>query len=618
MMTKKQQPFGTWASPISAALLGYKKRLDDVQFSPDGKTLVWSEGRSGQTVLVARRGADAPRDLFSDLSVRPGVGYGGGGFAVHNDFVIFAANGRLYRQSLTSGRPYPITPAFGGLASPAISPDGQWVAFVHTYESRDVLAVVPSDGAEWPIIAARGADFYMQPVWHPAGGWLAWVEWDFPNMPWDGTRLMLARWQDQHLSETQHLAGDAETPIFQPAFAPDGSHLSYLAQDGEWDTLYIQPLPAGTPRALHGEAVLMTPAWVQGMRTYAWQNAETLAVIQNDKGFARLQTVSLDGEIRTLDSAPYTWLAQPHSAPDGTLVCVASSSRIPDRIVSRSAGGEWRIEARSESESVPAEALPEVQPIQWQAEDGTTIHALYYPPTSPTFSDEGLPPAIVSIHGGPTSQRVANYNPYAAYFATRGYAYLEVNYRGSTGYGRSYMKALYGRWGEVDTQDAAGAARALAEQGLADPQRIAIMGGSAGGYTVLNALIQYPGVFKAGVDMYGVSNLFTLNMDTHKFEQHYNDKLVGTLPAAAEKFRAWSPVFHADKIRDAVAVFQGAEDRVVVPDQSESIVAALRANHVPHIYHVYEGEGHGWRKRETIMDFYPRVERFLLENMLFA
>jgi dipeptidyl aminopeptidase/acylaminoacyl peptidase len=213
---------------------------------------------------------------------------------------------------------------------------------------------------------------------------------------------------------------------------------------------------------------------------------------------------------------------------------------------------------------------------------------------------------------------MANFSLDTAFFTSRGFAVLAVNYRGSTGFGRSYMLALRQKWGEYDVQDAVSGAQALVEQGLADPQRLVIRGGSAGGYTVLNALIRYPGRFKAGLCSYGVSNLFTLAMDTHKFEERYLDSMVGELPEASARYHAWSPVFQANQIKDAIAVFQGTADKVVPPDQSETIVAALRANGVPHIYRLYEGEGHGFRKIETLEAYYQDVERFLQQHVLFS
>ncbi len=618
MSEKKRKPFGLWPSPLSATMLGGKKRFNDVQIAPNGQAIAWSESRSDTTVLVVQQGQDAPRDLCNQLSLRPGVGYGGGDFALGDDFVVFVANQRLYLQPLQHGMPRPLTPSYGGAAAPVISSDGQWIAYVHTYEDQDAIAIVHSSGQHWPQKAAQGADFYMQPAWHPQEPWLAWVEWDFPNMPWDGTRLKIGRWHNGQLRDIRHLAGDDDTPIFQPSFSPDGRWLAYIAQDDEWDTLYLYDMASGQTRALVRGGALMTPAWVQGLRTYAWRDAQHIIFIENRNGFAHLNAVGLaDGSTQTLDTAPYTWISQPAAAATGQMALIASSSQHPDRII-RWTGAGWQVVAHSQSESLPPADLPLVRPISWTAEDGATVHGLYYPPTSTAWQDEGLPPAILSVHGGPTSQRTAAYNPNAAYFTTRGYAWLEVNYRGSTGYGRSYMRALYGRWGALDVADTVGAAQALAEQNLADPRRLVVYGGSAGGYTVYNALIQHPGRFRAGVAFYGVSDLFSLGLDTHKFERHYDAKLVGTLPEAAEKFRAWSPIFHVEKIRDPLAVFQGGKDRVVVPEQSERIVAALRANHVPHIYQVYPEEGHGWRRSETLADFYPRVERFLLRNVLFA
>jgi len=278
----------------------------------------------------------------------------------------------------------------------------------------------------------------------------------------------------------------------------------------------------------------------------------------------------------------------------------------------------WQVEARSGSESLAPEFLPAPLPLTWKAPGGSPVYGLYTPPANPDFTGGGLPPAILHIHGGPTSQTPITYSAVASYFTSRGYAYLEVNYRGSTGYGRGYRNALRLRWGEVDVEDAVGGAQALADQGLADPGKIVIMGGSAGGYTVLNALVRYPGRFKAGVCEYGVSNLFTLAMDTHKFEQRYLDSMVGPLPEAAARYHEWSPIFHADAIRDPLAVFQGKDDKVVPPVQSEEIVAALRQGGVPHIYKLYDGEGHGFRKRETIIDFLQETERFLQQHVLFA
>jgi dipeptidyl aminopeptidase/acylaminoacyl peptidase len=617
-MTKQSMPFGLWPSPVSPEMLGAKMRLDDVQFDSDGETLVWLEGRDGRGVLVAQHGQDAARDVSGGVNVRAGVGYGGGDFTVSHGLAVFAGKGRLYRVPLGHGIPRAITPEFGDLASPAISPDGTKIIFVHTYEHTDCLALVDAEGQHWPVKLAGGADFYMQPVWHPDGRQIAWIEWDHPQMPWDGTRLMTARLDERGaLSDVKHILGDADLPVFQPAFSPDGRFLAYLANDGEWDTLYLLDVASGKQRALVKDAALMDPAWIQGMRLMAW-SGQKLFYLKNDKGWRTLWQVDPDsGESQQVDSAPYEWITQLAASPAGErLAFIASSSQIPERVV-QVEDRKMRVVRRSSSETLAPSELPAPKPIDWPAPDGTVVHGLYYPPLNAHYTGEGLPPGMVNIHGGPTSARTAGFNAQAAFFSTRGYAYLEVNYRGSTGYGRKFMLMLRRKWGLVDTEDAVGGAKALAALGYADPQRMVVIGGSAGGYTVLNALEQFPGVFKAGIDLYGVANLFDFVIGTHKFEERYNDSLVGILPQDAERFRAWSPALHADKIKDPIAVFQGADDKVVPPEHSEQIVATLRANKVPHLYKLYPGEGHGWRKTETIIDFYNSVDRFLKQYVLF-
>jgi dipeptidyl aminopeptidase/acylaminoacyl peptidase len=617
MLEKEKIPYGLWPSSISPAALSLRPRLEDVQFDSDGQTLVWLEKRNGQGVLVMRQRDGAPRDLTVGIKIGAGVGYGGGDFTIRNGQLVFAGGGRLYTLPLTGGDPRPVTPAFGDCASPALSPDGSTILFIHSYERADSLALVDARGVNFPIKLAQDADFYMQPVWHPDGRRIAWIEWDHPQMPWDGTRLMTAQFDGLALAAIQCVAGNADTPIFQPEFSPDGRWLSYIAQDGEWNRLYAIDLVSGEKRILVKDASLLPPAWEQGMRTYAWRSDSTgVFYLRTDLGTRSLWSVDLDTvSSEQLDVTPYTWLEQIAAGAENTLTFLASSPQTPEHIVTWK-NRSTRVERYTEPVSMLPEDLPVCQPISWQAPDGAVVHGLYYPPASRRFTSDGLPPAIVHIHGGPTSAATARFSTDAAFFTTRGYGWLEVNHRGSTGYGRSYMLALRHKWGLLDVEDAVGGAQALGTLGLADPKRLVIMGSSAGGYTVLNVLVRHAGVFKAGVCLYGLSNLFIT--ETHKFEERYNDSLIGVLPQDAERFRAWSPVYFADQIKDSVAVFQGAEDKVVPPEHSEQIVVALRANHIPHIYKVYEGEGHGWRKTETIADYYSTVEKYLQQYVLFA
>jgi dipeptidyl aminopeptidase/acylaminoacyl peptidase len=327
----------------------------------------------------------------------------------------------------------------------------------------------------------------------------------------------------------------------------------------------------------------------------------------------------MDGDQRQLPGLEtYADLAQPAVSPDGRLALLASGPRVTDRLVTYDpATGQHAVVARSSGETIDFQWLSEPKPITWVSTDGESAHGLFYAP-APKLSSSGQPPLIVRVHGGPTSQSDMSFASQVQFFASRGYAVLDVNYRGSTGYGRAYMLALREQWGLRDVQDTVSGAQHLAAQGLVDPQRMVIMGGSAGGYTVLQTLIHHPGVFKAGICLYGVSNLFTLASDTHKFEARYLDSMIGPLPETADRYRERSPIFGAERIKDPIAVFQGDQDQVVPLDQAETVVAALRRSGTPHEYHVFAGEGHGWRKAETVASFYELVLRFLKQYVLFA
>jgi dipeptidyl aminopeptidase/acylaminoacyl peptidase len=440
-------------------------------------------------------------------------------------------------------------------------------------------------------------------------------------MPWDGTRLMYAALEGSppEIQAVQQLAGGEDIPILQPAFSGDGRYLTYVQNQGEWDQLILRDLQDGSSKTLVEGASILKPAWIQGVVVQVWSaDNEHVYFVQTQAGVNTISKVNVKtGALEDIEMHPYTSLNQPSLSVDERLAVVAGAPSISPRVVSKK-GEKLTIHQRSTSESIPPGDLPTPYEISWTSSDGEEVFGIYSPPTSNRFEGDGLPPVIVLIHGGPTSNVSIGYNLEAAFFTSRGYAYLEVNYRGSTGYGRAYREALRGNWGHLDVIDAAGGAQALIDQRLADPNRLVIKGGSAGGYTVLNTLIRFPGLYKAGICSYGVSNLFTLAMDTHKFEERYTDSLVGPLPEAAEKFRNWSPVFHADKIKDPVAIFQGEEDKVVPPSQSEEIVKALKANGVPHEYHLYPGEGHGFRKSETRQAYYEAIERFLLQYVIFG
>jgi len=624
---RTSRPYGLWRSPVTPKLLAQGLRLNDLAWDTDGQTLVWLEGRSDRGVLVAARLDDpAPRDLTAELSVRALVGYGGGDFTVGDGHVCFVSGGRIYRQALAGGTARAVTPGFGQAAAPALSPDGRWLLFVHTYEDSDVLALVDAEGTRWPQKVAAGRDFVMQPCWSGDGARIAWITWDHPRMPWDGTELWLADFDARdgvpRVHGARRLAGNAETAIFQPEFAPGGEQIAYISDESGWGQLYLHEIASDQVRQLTaGEAEHGQPAWSQGVRSYSFLGADRVAVVRSSGGFDSLRLVDLDGSsARAHDaSAGYATVEQPAGARDGGQVAaLVSGPAQPQRVVSWERDGRERVWARAMGETIPAAAFSVPEPLSWTSFDGEQAHGLFYPPHNEGYTSAGLPPLIVLVHGGPTGQSTAAFKPQAQFFATRGYAVLDVNYRGSTGYGRDYMQKLRGNWGIYDVEDCVSGARALAAAGRVDAVKRVIMGGSAGGFTVLHTLVTHPGAFTAGICLFGVSNQFTLAADTHKFEARYLDSMLGPLPEAAALYRERSPVFHAEKITDPVAVFQGEIDQVVPKAQSDEIVASLKARGVPHEYHVYPGEGHGWRKTETIEQFYEAVDRFLRQYVVFA
>ncbi len=630
---KEHRPYGLWPSPISPALLAEDRRLEGACWDSDGRSVVWLEGRSGRGVLVVQPSPDeAPRQLAPQWDVRAEVAYGGGDFTVHGGYVYFVVRntGRIYRQSLAGGPAMPVTPGYGHAASPTVSPDGRWLVYVHhDAEGNDRLAIVDTAGRFWPQILASGHDFSMQPAWSPDGTRLAWVAWDHPHMPWEESLLYLAPVEYPQsalprLGAPEVAAGGRDVAVQQPEFSPDGRRLYYLSDETGWSRLAMLDLASRSRQWLTPEGIECgLPAWVQGVRTFAVMvNGQQLVAAATQQGRHCLYRIDLEqSTCRPLQGLEaYGEVSQVVASPTGPRVLVIGSGpAVPPRLVEIDlASGRQRVVARASAESVPAEALARCEPMCWRSSDGDEVHGLFYAPASDRYASSGKPPLVVLVHGGPTSQARCAWNPQAQFFATRGYAVLLVNYRGSTGYGRQYMLKLRGQWGVYDVEDAVGGLAHLAAQGYVDPHRAAIMGASAGGFTVLRAMIEHPETFAAGVCLYGVADPFHLAAQTHKFEARYLDFLLGPLPEAAAVYRQRSAVLRAEQIRRPLAVFQGDADRVVPRQQSDTIVEALRRNRTPHVYHVYEGEGHGWRKRETIEHFYNAVERFLRQHVALA
>ncbi len=633
MSPRTKRQFGLWDSPITASSLASDRRLEGVAWDSDGRTIVWLEGRSGRSVLVAQAGGgEAPRDLTSELNVRAEVGYGGGDFTAQGGNVYFVVHktGRIYRQPLLAGSAEPITPEFGHAASPVVSPDGRWLAYVHhDHDDNDRLAIVDTAGKHWPQILSGGHDFYMHVRISPDSKSVCWVAWDHPNMPWDGTLLYHAPLVESEsdlprFGEARVVAGGPDTAIFQPEFTPDGKHLLYVSDETGWGRLVIHDLQTGERRWLTPDGVeLGAPAWKQDMQTYAvTHDSRHVIAACSQNGFHSICRIDLDSGASTVVDAlaEYTEVVQIKTAPHADrCLLIASGVTTPPRIVEHDfENGTTRVVARSSGETIPTNVLSSCEAVSWKTANDEDAHGLFFAPASDRFEGIGQPPVIALIHGGPTSQVRAGWKSDAQFFTSRGYAVLYVNYRGSTGYGREYMLRLRGNWGICDVEDSISGVQHLADAEKIDPQRTVIMGGSAGGFTVLQTMVTQPEAFTAGINLYGVANQFHLASETHKFETRYLDTMLGPLPEASAIYRERSPVFFADKIRRPLAVFQGDIDQVVPRAQSDEIVAALEKSGTPHVYRLYEDEGHGWRRQDTIEDFYHTVEEFLKQHVLFT
>lgn len=630
-MSKQCALYGTWKSPLTPHMMAGNNRLNDVQWDTNGTTLVWHETRAGIGTLIAQTSTDAPHVLTNNTTkVSGGLSYGGGEFIVAQGHVIYAADNRLWHLPIEHGTAKAITPPSGAVSSTTVSADGRWVAYLQSDERVDRVLVVDTEGSRLPQILASGSDFVAQPTWHPQGTHLAYVAWQIPNMPWNTSELRLItlaydkQGNPYNAIEETVVSGD-DVAVCQPQFSPDGRYLAYISDLTGWGHIYLHDLADGSHRQItDGNFEHGLPNWIMGLRQYAWaHDGRALIYIRADKGFFSVWKYDINTQthsrVEGLDE--YTHLHHIAISSKGDKVAlIASSGRQPARVVTLSRDEGVRVVHRSSSERLNPATLADCEAISWATEDGETAHGLYFAPSNPDFEGIGLPPLIVLVHGGPTSQRNAEYEDQVHFFSTRGYAVLQVNHRGSTGYGKPYMNKHRHNWGVYDVDDSKSGALYLAKQRLVDRNKMVIMGGSAGGFTVLMALAHHSGVFKAGINLYGVANQFTIALDADfKFEvPHYYDWLLGPLPDHAPRWRASSPVFDAHQIKDAMLVLQGNEDNVVPKSQSDEIVAALKRNGVPHEYVVYEGEGHGFRKPATIVDMYTKIERFLKQYVVYA
>ena len=454
-------------------------------------------------------------------------------------------------------------------------------------------------------------------------GELAWLTWDHPRMPWDGTELWVGDLQpDGSVTDPRPVAGGRDESIFQPEWSPS-CQLHFASDRTGWWNLYR--LEGDEPRPLAPmEAEFGVPQWVFGLSRYTFLPDGSIACLYARDGFEHLALLRAGEPLQRLD-LPYTTYSGVHSSGD-TLVFTAASPTEAAAVIRMDLRTQKReVLGRSMSHDFDASYLSRPRPITFPTENGkATAYALYYPPHNKDYTGAlgEKPPLIVASHGGPTAMTTAQLSLEIQFWTSRGFGYVDVNYGGSTGYGRPYRERLKGNWGIVDTEDCINAARYLAEQGEVDGQRLAIRGGSAGGYTTLCALVFHDD-FAAGASYYGVADCEALATDTHKFESRYLDGLIGPYPEARDVYRKRSPIHYAEELSCPVILFQGLEDRVVPPAQAEEMASALRAKGLPFAYLAFEGEQHGFRKAETIqrtleaeLYFYSKVFGFPLAEQI--
>ncbi len=601
-------PYGSWPSPIRIDdIVGAVVRLSDPWI--DGDDVYWIEGRpaeGGRSVLVRRSGDGYTADRTPPpFDVRSRVHeYGGGAYTVAGGTAVFSnvLDGRLYRLDPGDDAPQPITPdgpyRYADLRFDA--PRRRFLAIRedHSGEGHPVAAIVdvPLDGDRRPRVLYNGPDFLAAPRPSPDGLRMAWLEWDHPDMPWDATRLRVAAFgKDGSLGPGDLAAGGHDESIAQPEWAPDGT-LHFVSDRTGWWNLYRLAEGPQLQLLARLEAEFADPAWVFDRSSYGFLPNGSIAAVGRARGRDRLFHIDPDSLVGEVES-PFTDIGTIRVGGAGVVANVGTPTE-PPTIVSLdpatlAASGVLR---HSTASSIDRRYISVPETITFPTAGGRVAHALFYRPVNPDAiaPDGELPPLVVRSHGGPTSNAINALELGFQYLTTRGIAVVDVDYGGSTGYGREYRRSLEGEWGVVDVDDCIGAARYLVDRGDVDGERLAIEGGSAGGFTTLAALA-FRDVFSAGISMFGVADLELLARETHKFEARYMDRLVGPYPARADLYRERSPIHSLDDIDCPVLVLQGLDDRVVTPANAETLVAALARNGIPHAYLAFEGEGHGFR-----------------------
>lgn len=628
------KPFGAWSSPISSNSLVEKTlRLGQIQL--ESNRIFWTEGRpeeNGRTALMTCEADGVPRELYpSTFNSRTRVHeYGGKPFFVKGDtiFAVSDNDQQIYALDREAESPAKLTQADKcRFADMTLSPDGKsLVAVCEDHSDLDrvenYLVTISLQGENEMVKLSSGHDFYSNPEISPDGQQICFLTWDYPNMPWDGTELWLGDLnEDGRVDNMRMIAGGRAISIFQPQWGPEGE-LFYISDESGWWNLYRYK--GGMAQCvLDIQAEFGLPQWLFGMSTYAVLPAGKVAATYRDQAGSHLILIGSEAaaeEIRT----GYTEITQLRG--DATqLAFIGGRPDGPSELVVWNLDtAEKSILRQSSQVNLDAAYISLPQSICFESQPGELAYAWFYPPKNPEFEGPAgeRPPLIVLSHGGPTANSSATLSMAKQYWTSRGFAVVDVNYSGSTGYGRAYRDRLKGNWGIRDVDDCANAALHLVEQDLVDPDRLIIKGGSAGGYTTL-ASLAFQTVFKAGASYYGVADLELLVKDTHKFESRYLDQLIGRYPEDRETYIQRSPIHSTDTLNCPVIFLQGMDDPVVPPNQAEMMLAALKAKNIPVAYVSFEGESHGFRQASTIIRateselyFYGRIFGFEPADLL--
>jgi dipeptidyl aminopeptidase/acylaminoacyl peptidase len=602
-----------------------------IELTIDQEEIYWVEMRpaeAGRYVLVRWNSEEKCTDLTPEsFNVRTRVHeYGGGAFVAEDRCVYFSnfSDQRIYRQS-SGGKPTPITPETDRRYADCVfdKRHGRLICVRedHTTSAAEAVNSLVSkslhDDIDGGDVMVSGRDFYASPRLSPDGTKLAWVEWDHPNMPWDGTELCVAEIAlDGTVGEIKRIAGGPTESVLQPEWSPDGV-LYFLSDCSGWWNLYRWVDDRAEPLCPM-EAEFGYPMWVFGMSSYGFQSSATIICTYAENGSQHLASLDTRTLEMALLSTPYCSFHNLRVGP--TYAVFVAGSLTDPTVVARLDLNTCDIEVLRRSSAVEIDSgyLSVPQAITFSTENGLSAHAYYYSPNNRDFEDPAgeLPPLLVKSHGGPTSATSNDFNLIIQYWTSRGFSVLDVNYGGSTGYGRGYRDRLRGQWGVVDVDDCVNGALHLVRQRLVDENRLAIDGGSAGGYTTLNVLT-FRDVFRAGASLYGISDLMVFVGDTHKFESRYLDSLIGPYPQRRDLYERRSAINYVDQLSCPVIFFQGDEDKIVPPNQAEMMVKALRKKGLPVAYLLFAGEQHGFRQSQNIkraLDaefyFYSRVFGF--------